>query len=149
MTTCLWKSCSFGLLRVPFVNGCQFMYLLFPFWFWGQDMGSDCFSFWSLLIFLLKISSVSSLSYSALPYLTQSYLHYSIKFYSILPTPHHYHLCLKYKIESYLCYSLSAQSIPHRCLICEISIATFEISYTWLLTSRNSKLLDNIGFLCL
>ena len=28
MTTCLGKSCSFGLLRVPFVNCCQFMYLV-------------------------------------------------------------------------------------------------------------------------
>ena len=27
MTTCLGKSCSFGLPRVPFVNCCQFMYL--------------------------------------------------------------------------------------------------------------------------
>ena len=26
MTTCLGKSCSFGLQRVPFVNCCQFMY---------------------------------------------------------------------------------------------------------------------------
>ena len=28
MTPCLGKSCSFGLLRVPFVNCCQFMYLV-------------------------------------------------------------------------------------------------------------------------
>ena len=28
MTTCLGKSCSFGLPRVPFVNYCQFMYLV-------------------------------------------------------------------------------------------------------------------------
>ena len=28
MTTCLRKSCSFGLPRVPFVNCCQFMYLV-------------------------------------------------------------------------------------------------------------------------
>ena len=28
MTTCLGKSCSFGLLRVPSVNCCQFMYLV-------------------------------------------------------------------------------------------------------------------------
>ena len=41
MTTCLGKSCSFGLPRVPFVNCCQFMYLVFfSFWFSGQDMGS-------------------------------------------------------------------------------------------------------------
>ena len=28
MTTCLGKSCSFGLPRVPFVNCCQCMYLV-------------------------------------------------------------------------------------------------------------------------
>ena len=28
MTTCLGKNCSFGLSRVPFVNYCQFMYLV-------------------------------------------------------------------------------------------------------------------------
>ena len=28
MTTCVGKSCSFGLPRVPFVNCCQFMYLV-------------------------------------------------------------------------------------------------------------------------
>ena len=28
MTTCLGKSCSFGLTRVPFVSYCQFMYLV-------------------------------------------------------------------------------------------------------------------------
>ena len=28
MTTCLGKSCSFGLPRVPFANCCQFMYLV-------------------------------------------------------------------------------------------------------------------------
>ena len=56
MTTCLGKSCSFCLPRVPFVNCRQFMYLvIFPFWFWGQDMGSVCISSWSLLIFLLHL----------------------------------------------------------------------------------------------
>ena len=28
----------------------------FPVWFWGQDMGSDCISSWSLLIFLLWVA---------------------------------------------------------------------------------------------
>ena len=32
MTNCLGKSCSFGLLRVPFVNCCQFMYLVISLW---------------------------------------------------------------------------------------------------------------------
>ena len=27
---------------------------LFPFWFWERDVGSDCISSWSLLIFLLS-----------------------------------------------------------------------------------------------
>ena len=30
MTNCLGKSCSFGLPRMPFVNCCQFMYLVRP-----------------------------------------------------------------------------------------------------------------------
>ena len=49
MTTCLGKSCSFHLPRVPFINCCQFMYLvtsLLVLRAW-----SDCISFWSLLIF--------------------------------------------------------------------------------------------------
>ena len=29
------------------------VYVLFPFWFWGQDVGSDCIGSWSLLIILL------------------------------------------------------------------------------------------------
>ena len=40
MTTCLGKSCSFGLPCMPFVNCCQFMYLVlslsFPFGFEGR-----------------------------------------------------------------------------------------------------------------
>ena len=37
MTTCLGKSCSFGLPRVPFVNCCQFMNLSYgPFGFEGR-----------------------------------------------------------------------------------------------------------------
>ena len=54
MTTCLGKYCSIGLPRVPFINCCQLMYLVIFFWFWGQDVGSDCVGSWSLLIFLLS-----------------------------------------------------------------------------------------------
>ena len=37
MTTCLGKSCSFGLPRVPFVNCCQCIYLVIsPFGFVGK-----------------------------------------------------------------------------------------------------------------
>ena len=32
MTTCLGKSCSFGLPRVPFVNCCQFIFLVISLW---------------------------------------------------------------------------------------------------------------------
>ena len=53
MTTCLGKSCSFGLLRVPFVNCCQFMYLVvFPFGFEGRmsdlivSVPDHCLSFY-------------------------------------------------------------------------------------------------------
>ena len=57
MTTCLGKSCSFGLPRVPFVNCCQYMYSVFsyfPFGFEGRmwdlivSVPDHC-----LLIFLL------------------------------------------------------------------------------------------------
>ena len=56
MTIYLGKSCSFRLLRVPFVNCRQFMYLVISL-FIGQDVGSDCISSWSLLIILLYWSS--------------------------------------------------------------------------------------------
>ena len=38
MTSCLGKSRAFGLPRVPFVNCCQFMYLIIclPFGFEGR-----------------------------------------------------------------------------------------------------------------
>ena len=53
MTTYLGKSCSFGLLRVPFVNCRQFMYLVyFPFGFEGRmwdlivSVPDHCLSFY-------------------------------------------------------------------------------------------------------
>ena len=57
MTTYLGKSCSFGLPRVPVINCHQFMYLVISLsvWFLGQDVGSDCTSSLSLLIFLLSV----------------------------------------------------------------------------------------------
>ena len=46
MTTCLGKSCSFGLPRVPFVNCCQILYLvIFPFGFKGR--------IWDLIVSVL------------------------------------------------------------------------------------------------
>ena len=50
MTTCLGKSCSFGLPRVPFVNCCVFSY--FPFGFEGRmwdlivSVPDHCLSFY-------------------------------------------------------------------------------------------------------
>ena len=50
MTTCLGKSCSFGLPRVPFVNCCEFSY--FPFGFEGRmwdlivSVPDHCLSFY-------------------------------------------------------------------------------------------------------
>ena len=53
MTTCLGKSCSFGLPRVPFVNCCQFIYLVrFLFGFEGRtcdlivSVPDHCLSFY-------------------------------------------------------------------------------------------------------
>ena len=60
MTTYLGKSCSFGLPRVPFVNCRQFMFLVISFWFWGQNVGSDCISSWSLLIILLCLYRIGN-----------------------------------------------------------------------------------------
>ena len=71
---CSAKSIWFGLQWIPFVNLCQFRYIFFPFWFWGQDMGSDCINSRSLPMFLLatnyqrhrtKLNLIPSLSSSS------------------------------------------------------------------------------------
>ena len=53
MTTCLGKSCSFGLPRVPLVNCCHFMYIaILPFGFEGRmwdltvSVPGPCLSFY-------------------------------------------------------------------------------------------------------
>ena len=56
MTTYLGKSCSFGFPRVLFVNCRQFMHLVISLLVLRQDVGSDCISSLSLLIFLLSTS---------------------------------------------------------------------------------------------
>ena len=54
MTTCLGKSCSFGLPRVLFVNCCQFIYFV-PFGFEGktwdliESVPDHCLSFYFVL----------------------------------------------------------------------------------------------------
>ena len=61
MTTCLGKSCSFGLPRVPFVNCYQFMYCYFPFDFEGRiwdlfvSVPDHCLSFYFLYKYRLYI----------------------------------------------------------------------------------------------
>ena len=42
MSTCLGKSCLFGLTCVSFVNVCQFVYVLLALLFLGWDMRFDC-----------------------------------------------------------------------------------------------------------
>ena len=56
MTTCLGKSCSFGLLCVPFVNSCQFMYFGFEGRIWDLivSVPDHCLSFY-LGLFLCSI----------------------------------------------------------------------------------------------
>ena len=53
MTTCLGKSCSFGLPRMRFVNCCQFMYLVVSLLVLMAGYGIWWCQFLSLLIFLL------------------------------------------------------------------------------------------------
>ena len=45
MTTCLGKSCSFGLPRVPFVNCCQFMCLVISLLFLRSGCGIWLYQF--------------------------------------------------------------------------------------------------------
>ena len=54
MTTCLGKSCSVVLPRVPFVNCCQFMYLVISLLVLraGCELCNDS---WSLFVFLLYV----------------------------------------------------------------------------------------------
>ena len=61
MTTCLGKNCSFGLPHVPFVNCCQFIYLvisLFGFegmmWDLILSVPDHCLSFYFLYICYIK-----------------------------------------------------------------------------------------------
>ena len=52
MTTCLGKSCSFGLPRVPFVNCSDYVFSYFPFGFEGRmrdlivSVPDHCLSFY-------------------------------------------------------------------------------------------------------
>ena len=62
MTTCLGKSCSFGLPRVPFVNCCHFMYLVISLLVLRSGCGIYLYQFliiaylFTLSYFLLTLS---------------------------------------------------------------------------------------------
>ena len=62
MTTCLGKSSPFGLPRVPFVNCCQFMYLVNSLLVLRAGMGSDGTSTAHCLSFYFHISYVQYLA---------------------------------------------------------------------------------------
>ena len=57
MTTCLGKSCSFGLLCVSFVRICQFLSVSFPFGFESGMLDmivlipDHCFSVYVVLVY--------------------------------------------------------------------------------------------------
>ena len=55
MTTCLGKSCSFGLPRVPFVNCCQFMYLVISLLVLRTGCGI-CFYQFLIVVYLLTMN---------------------------------------------------------------------------------------------
>ena len=52
MTTCLGKSYSFGLPRVPFVNCCQFMYLVISLLVLRAGCGIGLYRFLIIAYFL-------------------------------------------------------------------------------------------------
>ena len=68
MTTCLGKSCSFGLPRVPSVNCCQFMYLVISLlvfegrmWDLIVSVPDHCLSFYFLYQYIANIQKNFSL----------------------------------------------------------------------------------------
>ena len=87
MTTCLGKSCSFGLPCMPFVNCCQFMYLVisllvlragYGIWLYQFLIIAYLFTFqlWTLdqptvllLLYWSRMENVSSVKWWHLPFL--------------------------------------------------------------------------------
>ena len=72
MTTCLGKSRSFGLPRVPFVNCCQFMYyFLFGFdgRIWDLIVSENCLSlYFSQWIHMINVHKRCLQNYYIVPY---------------------------------------------------------------------------------
>ena len=70
MTTCLGKSCLFGLPRVPFVNCCQFMYLVISLlvfegrmWDLIVSVPDHCLSFYFSFTCLVVVSLQCAFTY--------------------------------------------------------------------------------------
>ena len=58
MTTCLGKSCSFGLPRVPFVNYCQFIYLVISLLVLRAGYGLWLYQF-LIIVYLFTLCMIS------------------------------------------------------------------------------------------
>ena len=64
MTTCLGKSCTFGLPRVPLVNCCHYVFSYFPFGFEGRmwdlivSVPDHCLSFYFSWVFSFPYSNL-------------------------------------------------------------------------------------------
>ena len=69
MTTCLGKSCSFGLPRVPFVNCCQFMYLVISLLVLKAGCGIWLYQFLIIAYLFILIHSDYTFSMFTLCYL--------------------------------------------------------------------------------
>ena len=65
MTTCLEKSCSFGLPRVPFVNCCQFMYLVISLLILRTGCGNSLYQFLRIAYLFTSIISVLIIAFSS------------------------------------------------------------------------------------
>ena len=65
MTTCLENSCSFGLSRVPFVNCCQFMYLVISLLVLRARCGIWLYQFLIIAYLFTSIVSVPIIAFSS------------------------------------------------------------------------------------
>ena len=74
MTTCLGKSGSFGLPRVPFVNCCQFMYLVISLLVLMAGCGIGLYQF-LIIAYLFTFNK-----FPGCAYLTQTSKRISLKF---------------------------------------------------------------------
>ena len=73
MTTCLEKSCSFGLLRVPFLNCCQFMYLVISLLVLRAGYGISLYQF-LIIAYLFTLQMSLSIIYYLLRNVIRSFV---------------------------------------------------------------------------